>query len=98
MDYFTLGTNSRGEKPLGFAIDGYLQEAGVALIGGLAGRQGKTLIMLSMVKSLLEETYTLRIQTFFRFTPCTTSLLLDSGEQHWSFLGAGQTVPVWNST
>ena len=37
-----------------FAINGFLQEAGVTLIGGLAGH-GKTLIMLSMVKALLEE-------------------------------------------
>jgi hypothetical protein len=42
-------------EPLCFAIDGFLQEAGVTLIGGLAGH-GKTLIMLSMVKALLEET------------------------------------------
>jgi hypothetical protein len=40
--------------PLTFAIDGFLQEAGVTLIGGLAGH-GKTLIMLSMVKALLEQ-------------------------------------------
>ena len=40
--------------PLRFAIDGFLQEAGVTLIGGLAGH-GKTLIMLAMVKALLEE-------------------------------------------
>jgi DnaB-like helicase N terminal domain/AAA domain len=40
--------------PLTFAIRGFLQEAGVTLIGGLAGN-GKTLIMLSMVKALLEE-------------------------------------------
>ena len=42
------------EEAVGFAIR-LLQEAGVTLIGGLAGH-GKTLIMLSMVKSLLEET------------------------------------------
>lgn len=40
--------------PLHFAIEGFLQEAGVTLIGGLAGH-GKTLIMLAMVKALLEE-------------------------------------------
>jgi AAA domain len=40
--------------PLGFAIDGFLQEAGVTLIGGLAGH-GKTLLMLSMVRALLQE-------------------------------------------
>jgi len=40
--------------PLRFAIDGFLQEAGVTLIGGLASH-GKTLLMLAMVKALLEE-------------------------------------------
>jgi hypothetical protein len=40
--------------PLRFAIDGFLQEAGVTLIGGLAG-QGKTLLMLSMVRALLTQ-------------------------------------------
>ncbi len=40
--------------PLGFAINGFLQEAGVTLIGGLAGH-GKTLLMLSMVRALLQE-------------------------------------------
>lgn len=40
--------------PLRFAIEGFLQEAGVTLIGGLAGH-GKTLVMLAMAKALLEE-------------------------------------------
>jgi hypothetical protein len=40
--------------PLQFAISGFLQEAGVTLIGGLAGH-GKTLLMLAMAKALLEE-------------------------------------------
>jgi hypothetical protein len=40
--------------PLRFAIDGFLQEAGVTLIGGLAGH-GKTLLMLAMTKALLEQ-------------------------------------------
>jgi RecA-family ATPase len=40
--------------PLRFAIEGFLQEAGVTLIGGLAGH-GKTLLMLAMAKALLEE-------------------------------------------
>jgi len=39
--------------PLRFAIAGFLQEAGVTLIGGLAGH-GKTLLMLAMAKALLE--------------------------------------------
>jgi len=37
-----------------FAIEGFLQEEGVTLIGGLAGH-GKTLLMLAMAKSLLEQ-------------------------------------------
>ena len=40
--------------PLRFAIDGFLQEEGITLIGGLAGH-GKTLCMLAMVRALLEE-------------------------------------------
>lgn len=40
--------------PLRFAIEGFLQEAGVTLIGGLAGH-GKTLLMLAMTKALLEQ-------------------------------------------
>ncbi len=38
--------------PLRFAINNFLQESGVTLIGGLAGH-GKTLLMLSMVRALL---------------------------------------------
>jgi hypothetical protein len=40
--------------PLRFALDGFLQEEGITLIGGLAGH-GKTLCMLSMVRALLEQ-------------------------------------------
>ena len=40
--------------PLRFAINNFLQEAGVTLIGGLSGH-GKTLLMLAMAKALLEE-------------------------------------------
>lgn len=36
-----------------FAIDGFLQEEGITLIGGLAGH-GKTLCMLAMARALLE--------------------------------------------
>jgi hypothetical protein len=36
-----------------FAIEGFLQEEGITLIGGLAGH-GKTLTMLAMVRALLE--------------------------------------------
>jgi hypothetical protein len=39
--------------PARFAIDGFLQEEGITLIGGLAGH-GKTLCMLAMVRALLE--------------------------------------------
>jgi hypothetical protein len=39
--------------PARFAIDGFLQEEGITLIGGLAGH-GKTLSMLAMVRALLE--------------------------------------------
>jgi AAA domain len=40
-------------KPVSFAIDGFLQEFGVTLIGGLSGH-GKTFIMLAIAKALLE--------------------------------------------
>jgi len=39
--------------PARFAIDGFLQEEGITLMGGLAGH-GKTLCMLAMVRALLE--------------------------------------------
>jgi hypothetical protein len=39
--------------PARFVIDGFLQEEGITLIGGLAGH-GKTLCMLAMVRALLE--------------------------------------------
>jgi hypothetical protein len=40
--------------PLRFAIEGFAQEAGIGLIGGLVG-QGKTLLMLAMVQAMLEQ-------------------------------------------
>ncbi len=40
--------------PLRFAINNFLQEDGVTLIGGLSGH-GKTLLMLAMTKALLEQ-------------------------------------------
>jgi hypothetical protein len=43
------------EPPLKFAIRGFLQEDGITYLGGLPGH-GKTLVMLSIVKSLLEGT------------------------------------------
>jgi hypothetical protein len=39
--------------PARFAIEGFLQEEGITLIGGLAGH-GKTLCMLAMARALLE--------------------------------------------
>jgi len=39
--------------PVRFAIEGFLQEEGITLIGGLAGH-GKTLAMLATVRALLE--------------------------------------------
>jgi hypothetical protein len=39
--------------PARFAIEGFLQEEGITLIGGLAGH-GKTLCMLAMTRALLE--------------------------------------------
>jgi hypothetical protein len=40
--------------PLRFAIEGFAQEAGIGLIGGLVAH-GKTLIMLAMVQAMLEQ-------------------------------------------
>jgi hypothetical protein len=40
--------------PLQFAIDGFMQESGIGLIGGLVGH-GKTLVMLSMARAILEQ-------------------------------------------
>jgi hypothetical protein len=39
--------------PITFAIEGFLQEQGITIIGGLAGH-GKTLVMLAMAQTLLE--------------------------------------------
>jgi hypothetical protein len=41
--------------PVNFAIEGFLQESGITLIGGVPGH-GKTFIMLSMAKALLTGT------------------------------------------
>jgi hypothetical protein len=43
----------RNAPPLRFAINNFLPEAGISLIGGLSGH-GKTFILLSMVRALLE--------------------------------------------
>jgi len=50
--------------PLTFAINGFLQNNGATLFGGLSGH-GKTLILLSIVKALLEGEGT-RLWDFFR--------------------------------
>jgi len=52
--FFHTRTEIENAPPLNFAIDGFLQEEGITLIGGLAGH-GKTLCMLSMVRALLEQ-------------------------------------------
>ncbi len=62
-DIFHNWKDFENASPLTFAINGFLQEAGVTLIGGLAG-QGKTLIMLAMVRALLEESPLFHYQPF----------------------------------
>jgi hypothetical protein len=54
LSIFHTAEECENAPPLRFAISGFLQEAGVTLIGGLAGH-GKTLLMLAMAKALLEE-------------------------------------------
>lgn len=44
---------SLNAPPLRFAIEGFLQQEAITIIGGLAGH-GKTMLMLNMVKSMLE--------------------------------------------
>ena len=53
-DIFHTFDQFQQAPPLQFAISGFLQEAGITLIGGLSGR-GKTLVMLSMTRALLEQ-------------------------------------------
>jgi hypothetical protein len=50
---FHTAEDFENAPPIQFAIDGFLQIGGVTLIAGLAGH-GKTLIQLSIVKTLLE--------------------------------------------
>ncbi len=61
--------------PLRFAIDGFLQEDGVTLIGGLAGH-GKTLIMLAMAKALLEGSPLFAYEPFSVLRPAQRILYL----------------------
>jgi hypothetical protein len=46
-------TDFENAAPLQFAINGFLQESGITLVGALPSN-GKTLVMLSMTKALLE--------------------------------------------
>jgi hypothetical protein len=57
--------------PLTFAIDGFLQEQGVTLLGGLAGH-GKTLCMLAMARALLERG---KLFTKFQATRAATRVI-----------------------
>ncbi len=57
--------------PLRFAIEGFAQEAGIGLIGGLVG-QGKTLLMLAMVRAMLEASL---LFDYFKVTRPTTRVL-----------------------
>jgi hypothetical protein len=52
-DIFHTAEEFENAPPHRFAINGFLQEAGITVIGGLSGH-GKTLIMLAMTKALLE--------------------------------------------
>jgi hypothetical protein len=60
-------------RPLNFRINGFLQEAGITVVGGLSGH-GKTLLMLGGVKALLEGT---PLFGYERFTvPCPAARVL----------------------
>ena len=61
--------------PLQFAIENFLQEDGITLIGALAGH-GKTMLMLAMVRALLEETPLFNWDTFAVSRPCNRVLYL----------------------
>ena len=61
--------------PLRFAIENFLQEDGITLIGALAGH-GKTMIMLAMVRALLEETPLFNWDTFAVSRPCNRVLYM----------------------
>jgi hypothetical protein len=68
---FHTRTEIENAPPLNFAIDGFLQEEGITLIGGLAGH-GKTLCMLAMVRALLEQG---NLFTKFRATRASNRVL-----------------------
>jgi hypothetical protein len=61
--------------PLRFAINGFLQEAGVTLIGGLSGH-GKTLLMLAMAQALLEGAPLFGYESFSVLRPAQRVLYL----------------------
>jgi hypothetical protein len=52
-DLFHTYEETINAPPITFAIEGFLQEQGITIIGGLAGH-GKTLAMLAMAQTLLE--------------------------------------------
>ncbi len=61
--------------PLRFAIEGFLQDSGITLIGGLAGH-GKTLVMLAMARALLEPSPLFGYERFRVAQPATRVLYL----------------------
>ena len=86
--------------PLQFAINGFLQEAGITLIGGLSGH-GKTLIMLSMARALLEETPLFGYELFSVPRPaqrvcisCRNHLLVHSGHASRHSVSRNTFAPI----
>ncbi len=61
--------------PLRFAIEGFLQEDGITLIGALAGH-AKTMVMLAMVRALLEQAPLFNWHEFAVLRPCSRVLYL----------------------
>jgi AcrR family transcriptional regulator len=61
--------------PLRFAIENFLQEDGITLIGALAGH-AKTMVMLAMVQALLEQTPLFNWDTFAVSRLCNRVLYL----------------------
>ncbi len=74
-EIFHSYTDFENAPPLQFAINGFLQEAGITLIGGLAGH-GKTLVMLAMAKALLEGSPLFGYEAFNVPRPSTRVLYL----------------------
>jgi hypothetical protein len=61
--------------PLRFAIENFLQEDGITLIGALAGH-AKTMVMLAMVRALLDQTPLFNWDMFAVSRPCNRVLYL----------------------